>query len=123
MRAIAFSLVLTAALSTGALAAIPAPACDVPPAATLDRTDVGHGALIGDVPIVADMLSGLKSQPPAAPAKVAPAPQLASQSDADQVVCHFTEIVGSHIKSMLCLTKRRWDQMHHDGRRFMGEED
>jgi len=135
MRGFALSLLVTAVLSTGALAAIPGRPCDAPLVSTLQETDVGHGVLIGDVPIVADMLNGLQdtpqapaATPPAPPASppgatAPPATQVADHADGGMIVCRYTEIVGSHLRSLLCLSKRRWDRMHHDGRRFMGEYD
>jgi hypothetical protein len=49
--------------------------------------------------------------PPQAPA--------AAHDDGNEIICHDTAIVGSRLQSRLCLSKRRWAQMHKDGQEFI----
>ncbi|HJW41043.1 MAG TPA: hypothetical protein VJ476_07420 [Rhizomicrobium sp.] len=51
-----------------------------------------------------------------APSVATPAPAV---GDADTVVCKWTAIVGSRLRQRLCLSKRRWTQMHLDAQDFM----
>jgi hypothetical protein len=53
------------------------------------------------------------------PAAQSATPATAAVADADQIICKTQPIVGSRLNSRLCMTKRRWDQMHKDGQEFI----
>lgn len=76
-------------------------------------TDNGHAAATG-------LKTGTSNKPASDPnGQHDIAPEVAARADGDTVICHDTPIVGSRMTSRLCLTKRRWAQMRHDGQDFI----
>ena len=52
-----------------------------------------------------------------------PAPEVATRAAGDQIICKNRPIIGSRLNQRLCMTKRRWDQMHNDGQEFLRDID
>ncbi len=102
MRRTALTLLLAAALTTGAWAEA---SSSEPSLSSVDNA--------GPLPA--------PKGPPAMHGPPGDATAVAVRSDANQIVCHYTQIVGSRLVSLLCLSKRRWARMHKDGQTFMGE--
>jgi hypothetical protein len=58
--------------------------------------------------------------PAVVPAAVTPTPPNVDANVSDNtIVCKWTTVIGSRLSDRLCLTKRRWKQMHQDGQDFM----
>jgi hypothetical protein len=57
--------------------------------------------------------------PPVATAPAVATPAASVENDSDTILCKWTTIAGSRLTQRLCLSKRRWAQMHKDSQEFM----
>jgi len=73
------------------------------------------GVALADPPATASA-----DAPAAAPSVALPTPpDVDANVTDDTIVCRWTSVIGSRMKDRLCLSKRRWKQMHQDGQDFM----